>query len=347
MWPGLDLSTTLTDQEQNIIFVTSKNPSNVHQYAELCLFLMDASSMNNVVDQDNPEQPSNACKFQAMRMDTKPGWGAGWNRADVQMHDADFLDNKKKFLSHLIELESFAKYRKGKAVERPAPAKSWKPKKSYSNWEMAMTEPQSYLDVLKFRDMMAEQGRRITSITDRQRSHSQAEFPQMARLGVSSVPENGASATSGIPSTSNSTANDLLDQLQSRSDLEGSNPKIIGTVPERYMDEPDNSLETNSRSRKGKSVNMAPKSLEAHDNKRLTEQENGKGISASSPKVSPTLMLRGHIPKRGFDHSDLEIASSSAGPSKRPRQENQLQFESDYLDDEELSLLLENGGFAE
>jgi hypothetical protein len=59
------------------------------------------------------------------------------------------------------------------------------------------------------------------------------------------------------------------------------------------------------------------------------------------------LPLRGHAPKRPFDHADVKIASSSAGPSKRPRQENLSQFDSDYLDDEELSTLLENGGFVE
>jgi len=40
------------------------------------------------------------------------------------------------------------------------------------------------------------------------------------------------------------------------------------------------------------------------------------------------------------------MASSSAGPSKRPRQESLSHFQSDVLNDEEFSMLIENGGFC-
>ena len=79
----------------------------------------------------------------------------------------------------------------------------------------------------------------------------------------------------------------------------------------------------------------------------FTQKERGKGRAVSSPKMTPPPLLHHHPPKRPLNQSDPETASSSAGPSKRPRQENQSQFGSDYLDDEELSFLLESGGFIE
>lgn len=65
-----------------------------------------------------------------------------------------------------------------------------------------------------------------------------------------------------------------------------------------------------------------------------------------SLKVMPTLKLRGHGSKHPLDSSDQVMSSSSAGPSKRPRRESLSRFDCDYLNDEELSVLLENGGFA-
>lgn len=66
-----------------------------------------------------------------------------------------------------------------------------------------------------------------------------------------------------------------------------------------------------------------------------------------SPKVMPTLKLRGHGSKHPLDSSDQVMSSSSAGPSKMPRTERLSRFDYDYLNDEEVSILLGNGAFAE
>ena len=293
MWPSLEAKDVLTDRENNLIFVTSKNPSNLPNYAELCLFLLDALRVNELVDQDIQGQSRSTVQFQAMRMDTKPGWGGGWNRTNIQAYDDAFEDNKRKLLGHLTDLEKFTKYGEGKTLERLKPAKVWKPKKKYTNMVMAMSEPQSFDDVLKFRQYMAQKGRRLTSVIELQKSYSQKELHEIA--GLPNIPESGARATSNMPSTTNSTRD---------------NP-------------PD-----------------------AQDyNRRLDKEAKGKGPAISSPTKTPTLVLRDHVSKRKLDDSDPDMASSSAGPSKRPRQEKQANFDSDYLDDEQLSFLLENGGF--
>jgi hypothetical protein len=219
MWPGLDLSAALRDQEQHIIFVTSKNPSNVTQYAEFCLFLTDVSRMNTFIDSDKLEQENTTCKLQAMRMDTKQGWGGGWNKADMFIHDADFQENKKKLLGHLAELESFAKYRKGKGVDGAVPEKLWRPKKTHENWTLSNAEaqsyPESYPQVLQFRNMLANEGRRVTSITSRQRVHSRPELVKLAGLEHLDTNQNGDSTQS-----SSSTTGDALPiQSQRRTNL--------------------------------------------------------------------------------------------------------------------------------
>ena len=342
LWPFPQSSATSDDQQQAIIFVTSKNRGNVPQYAELCLFLVDMSRIDDIINQNSLEEFSTACTFQASRMDTKPGWGAGWNRTDVQMNDTDFLDDKTKFLSHLSGLESFAKYTKGKAVERSAPARVWKPRKNHSNYVMAMAQPQSFLDVLDFQSRMATRGRRVSSVTELDRSFSQAELLKLAMKGPG-IQEDEASGTSETPSVPDSITNNLPGRLQNTSDQDKS--YSTGTVSKLHMDKTDKSREINIGSRKGKSVDRRAKSHEREDNERLTDRDKGNNASVSSSEKLPTLVLRNRVPKRHFDDSDMGIGSSSQVSPKRPR-ESRPQFDNDYLDDEELSFLLENGCFA-
>ena len=317
-----------------------KNPGNVPQHAELCLFLVDMSRIDDIINQNNLEEFSTACTFQASRMDTKPGWGARWNRTDVQMNDTDFLDEKTNFLSHLRELESFTKYTKGKAVERSAPAKVWKPRKNYSNYVMAMSQPQSFLDVVDFQSRMATSGRRVSSVTELDRSFSQAELLKMAL--ERGVPEDEASGTSETPLVPDSITNNLPGRFQNTSDRE--NSYSTGTIHELHVDKTDKSREIDPGSRKGKSVDRGAKNHECGNNGRLTDRDKGNNASVSSSEKLPTLVLRDRVPKRHFDDSDTGIGSSSQVSLKRPR--NRPQFDNDYLDDKELSFLLENGCFA-
>ncbi|RDL40397.1 uncharacterized protein BP5553_00376 [Venustampulla echinocandica] len=283
IWPGLDPSATLTDQEQNIIFVTSTNPN--AGYSELCLFLIDASRMDSLFGQDTPGQPSIACKFQAMRMDPKLGLADGWRGIEVQKHDPNFLDSRKRFLSHLRELENFKTYMEAKFVEQPVPAKFWKSKK-YSEWGVSTTNPQPYLAILEFRDMVAGRGSPnspITSVTDQQPSHLHDE-----RRGRN-IPKNGASATSSMPLAPASTRNQPLGRQEG--------------VPECHIDKPSKLLISNSKSRKGKSVNMASKNLENHGNGPLNEQ--GKGTQGNSRPGNSR-------PGKGKQHRGNGISSFSS-----------------------------------
>jgi hypothetical protein len=206
----------------------------------------------------------------------------------------------------------------------------------------AMAEPQSYPEILEFRDRMAEKGSRLTSVTDLQKSHSESEHLNIAGLDYLNFPEDRGSATSSSDLTREAPSS----QSQTRLDPSVWH-KIIGIAPESYIDDPNDSPEINSGSGKDSSTNTTSEVIELDDLEQPTKQGKGKIRAVSRPKETSTLVLRDHPPKRPFDQSDLETASSSAGPSKRPRQENQSQFSSDYLDEEELNFLLENGGFAE
>lgn len=150
MWPTMDLPMMQAGEEQNVIFVSSQNPSNLSRYAQLCLFVMDKSKIYDIFD-PGQQHPDSICQFQTRRMDTKPGWGRGCNNKDVQKQNPDFLDNFKNLIGHFQKLESFSVYRKGKKVEEPAPAKVWKPKKRYSYHHMSTRDPPSYTVVLEFR----------------------------------------------------------------------------------------------------------------------------------------------------------------------------------------------------
>jgi hypothetical protein len=345
MWPALDLSATSIGIQQDVIFVASRNPSKVSEYAELCCFLVDTPGMKNFIDQDKLEQPDMASLY-TMRVDTKPGWGGGWNSVDLQIHDVNFEEKKQNLLSHLSKLESFTNYRKGNGVAKSSPAKLRRPKKEHQNWERTMLHPKSFPEswpeIMNFRDMLTRKGHRITSITDNKQYGPNAETG-VARVASYTIPENGGSALSPLDLT----GNNLPQQLQRTSNLGKRASTVIGFTPGEYIHDLDNSQETSSGSRIGDNEEVAAESVETPDDERFTQKDKGKGRAISSPKVAPTPLLRDHPPKRPLDQSDQETASSSAGPSKRPRQENQSKFGSDYLDDEELSFLLENGGFVE
>jgi len=299
MWPGLDPAVVLGNQEQEVVFVTSKTPGNVPQHSEFCIFLMDIKNLDHILDQNKPEEPETISKFQAMRMDSKPGWGSGWNRSDVQKEDLDFFDNKRRFMSYLQKLTIFAKYRQGETTEPHTPTKVWNPKKKFADWQTNIVEPQSWHDIWKLRNMLQASGNRITSIMDRQRSVAPDEIPTQTDLEM----------------------------------LGKHDPRPIGFMEAPWLDEDQSHV-------------REEEALEAYPEVPSTKQNKGKGRAVSSPVAIPTLVLRDNHAKRSFDPSDQEMASSSAGPSKRPRRESLSHFQSDVLNDEELSMLIENGAFA-
>lgn len=344
MWPSLSSATSSSYQGQDTIFVSSKSPSNVPQYAELCLFLMDATRNIDLVDWDKLEQSNTTCNFQAMRVDTKPGWGGGWNRSDLQNHDEDFLDNKKRLLNYLKALGGFKEYKKGKTVEQPAPTKIWKAKKNYSHFTMATTEPQSFEEILQFRDKMSQQGRRLTTVTALDRSFSQAELCDIARIRDPRASDsNAATVPSDTQPTSDSSTHSLSTQLDSAPGPKDFDPETeTPEIRQEYMNGPNNSLGASLRSKGNTSAHNASRRLGPYGSR-----ESAMLDREGSLKVMPALKLRGHGSKHAFDSSDQVMHSSSASPSKRARRESQSRFDCDFLNDEELSALLENGGFAE
>lgn len=110
IWPGPDLSAILSKRAQNAIFVTSNSPSNGPQILELCIFVMDVSQIQGLTEKLTPIQPHTPCRFQTTRVSSKSGWVGGWNKTDMQMHDADFLDNKNKFLTYLKRSRFFSRH---------------------------------------------------------------------------------------------------------------------------------------------------------------------------------------------------------------------------------------------
>jgi hypothetical protein len=345
MWPTLSSSTSSSYQRQDTIFVGSKSPSNAPQYPELCLFLIDASRAIDLVDWDKVEQSNTTGNFQAMRVDTKPGWGGGWNRNDLQNCDKDFLDNKIRLINYLKALGGLKEYNRGKTVQQPAPTKIWKAKKNYSHYTIATTEPQSLESILQFRDRMSQQGRRrLTTVTVLDRSFSQAELCDIAGI---QDPRASNSNAATVPSNTQPSSDSVTDSLPTLLDgvpvPKGFDSETeIPEIQEEYMNGPNNSLGASLRSKGKTSANNASTSFGPYRSGESAIKD-GEG----SVKVMPTLKLRGHGSKRPSDSSNQGMSSPLAGPSKRARRESQSRFDCDYLNDEELSALLENGGFAE
>lgn len=151
----------------------------------MCIFVLNASKWDTLPDQDQLECPAPSYLFQAMRRDTKPGWGIGWNKADVQIHEDDFWDRTRALIRHLINIENFSEDIKGAGVEQ---AKSWKPRKMCANWRMTTTRSPSLVDLLDFREQAVNY--RTTSITVDENINPEAEQlldDETALLGTASM----------------------------------------------------------------------------------------------------------------------------------------------------------------
>ncbi|CZR61916.1 uncharacterized protein PAC_11813 [Phialocephala subalpina] len=358
IWPRLFVSVSPENVDQNFVFVTSKNPGNMTEYAKLCIFVLDASKWHTLPDQDELECPAPAYRFQAMRMDTKPGWGSGCNKADVQIHEDEFWDHMRAMIQHLIKIESFSEDVKGKGIEQPKP---WKPKKMYTNWRMTTTRPSSFASLLKFREQAVNH--RATAITVNEKLNPDAEQlldDETALVGTASIEPPGGFTEQGFIDGTPETTTFLsiakpLKQGKGKAIVVSSPKAIPPRVPFDHgsgitLEDFEFDDDTTSA---GPSTEQAQKIDDRVQKRRSLNFGAGEGPSSTglskqqTQQIQETQQVQRTVPKRTFEDVDPGEGPSSAGPSKRPRQQETVpQFDRDYLDDEELSILLESGEFG-
>ncbi|KAI9691720.1 MAG: hypothetical protein M1822_007792 [Bathelium mastoideum] len=145
--------------------VTSKNPSNVSEFPELCLFVIDNASIEDMVESQQAFELIDEWSLQARRADLKPGWGRGWNNVGIRVRDRGLPEKIPELLGHVesamnSRLLSAKSNGKGKSPER-----SWKPKSKLQHWNMSSVERQGLADILKFKDHLNSRGKRLAALT--------------------------------------------------------------------------------------------------------------------------------------------------------------------------------------
>jgi hypothetical protein len=160
MWPTANLGDV---SQQKCFAITSKNPSNISEYPEFCLFITDRSSM----DSDQVRNTLTEWSLQTRRLDSKPGWGRGWNNTDVKAQDTNTLPRITELRDHIQEsLKSWA-LRDTQSANGHNSQRIWGPKIAHGNWNMVSAKPVKLQNLLEFVDVLASKGKRVDSITVR------------------------------------------------------------------------------------------------------------------------------------------------------------------------------------
>jgi len=101
LWPTADLGDI---NQQQVFAVTSKNPRRISKYPEFCLFVVDKSSITDMVQSGKTPKSVAEWWLQTRRLRAKPGKLAqrgGWNNTDVKARDGNLSDMLTKLLGHI------------------------------------------------------------------------------------------------------------------------------------------------------------------------------------------------------------------------------------------------------
>lgn len=119
MWPTTDFGDV---SQQKAFAITSKNPSNITKYPEFCLFLTaDPSTMDN----DQLLDTLTEGPLQTRRLDSKPGWGRGWNNTDVKAQDANIDQRMTELRNHIQDIMKSFALRNTQSVNGCNSQKTW------------------------------------------------------------------------------------------------------------------------------------------------------------------------------------------------------------------------------
>ena len=328
---------TMANQEK-IIAVISRNPRNRAIYAEMCLFVTDTSTVEDIIEPG--EKVSSECEYQffARRLGSETGWGRGWNFRDMIFQDVNFPWRFKMFLDHLKSSLS----NQGNEDQSRGPRRSWKQRKNIRDWPLATTKPMDLADIWNFRNQILLRGRRVTSVT------------HLIPYGEGRVADMSHPSRKGKERERISLSTLETDDTGSRIT---SNP--IEDVGGRSGNGTQDSLESGELSRTLSTYEALGEDSTAPGKSQLVVREIGQGTSSGfgqddSVAANPAVAFSGPSSKTTSrkrpiiieDNDGEVVASSSRASFKRPRTDSSYNFNRDYLDEEELGRLIDEGFFT-
>jgi len=162
LWPKTDVNELPRDK---IIAVVSNNPSNRQKYPEFCLFTMDDSSLDKVLDSNLDSGSVARPCLRARRLDVIPGWTRGWNDAALDCRDEYISDKVTKLLDQVKHTKASLENGETRDDVGRSSRQQWKTKDTGAGWKMISSVPVSLMDLLKFKNALHSRGRKLTTIT--------------------------------------------------------------------------------------------------------------------------------------------------------------------------------------
>lgn len=153
-WPITDLTPI---QKQDIVYVTSKNPSKVTEYAELCVYVSVTMKCVNGVTSEvtflSEEEIHPITHYQTRRLASTGGWESGWNNKDVFVqgqHD-NLQALIKAFGSRLDQASFFTRAKTPESIEAPIDIPRIKSRsKNEGMLTLISDQPISFINALNF-----------------------------------------------------------------------------------------------------------------------------------------------------------------------------------------------------
>jgi hypothetical protein len=354
LWPPLPGLGNLA--QKRWFFIVSKNPSNLSRYAELCLFVKDEFAILEIHEADPILEPSLQWQFQARRLDSKPGWGRGWNNAEIKVQDDNFPNMFTLFGNHLRKSALFSEYNEKHGSDDQHSDGVWKPKKSGADFELSTLEPLGFLEIMHHRDMETERGRHVTSIINRYPPQSRNQNSDKRPTSRKGKDVDRVTPLSQIAASSTQDIGSLKPTSRTRNASKDT-PRVIGWV-RRSVKIPGNDVispvSPNSESKVSKMAQESDrlKKVNATTYDRLSFPKNhlhspneaGQALSVRDPATA----LTSNLIKRSYSGQGIEEEEGepSSRNSKRSRTDPREEFARDYLGQDELAQLISEGYFG-
>jgi hypothetical protein len=162
LWPDPDVKELPDDK---IVAIISKNPSNISAYPEFCLFVMDDSSIEHIMDSNLDQELVAKPYLRARRQDAKPGWTRGWNDAVLAYQAENGFGKVINLFNHVKDTSnSFGQDDIQHEINQIS-GRQLKTKNKTSHWIMHAAVPMGLRDVMKFQEHLRSRGRKLTSLT--------------------------------------------------------------------------------------------------------------------------------------------------------------------------------------
>lgn len=347
-------------EQRRLFFIVSKNPNNVSHYAELCVFLKDESALEEIYQAHPSLSPNLQWHFQSRRLDSKPGWGRGWNNADIKVRDENFAQMFTSFYSHLEKSALFSSQKTQQVSEHQSSREVWKPKRRNTDFVLSTNEPMRYLDIMDYWNMLTGKGSRVRSITNHYLSQANRDAYKISPSRKGKAVDRVTSLlTTPAPITQD--IERLAPTIPAQRALEDI-PNRIGWAKRSNRQEPQaNDTYPVSTNRNPEPSKIAQRNdklrdiIDITDDPATPQQRDNQTTSFRPGDIAPVLVIRDPSTtlestpkKRAYSRQGVEEEEGepSSRNSKRSRTDIGEEFARDYLDQDELDQLISDGYFT-